>query len=105
MSAPKERLTLVTDFNALKAGDLVATSHCSACGGWHRGILTSFLRNVIGPLRMADAWLIEPGHGEGKNTWVDAVAVAGKFVYLIDTGLSDSETTETAKPRRLERVR
>jgi hypothetical protein len=108
MRSPEERLTLVTDFNALKAGDLVLIKNCDWCRINHRGLLT-------GPSVETSA---DPGGKETTDLGFGVIpearcgelhitrfVVDQRCVYVIDTGLSGSETTDTAKPRRLERVR
>jgi len=106
MSDPKERLSLVTDFNALKAGDLVVVMPCSWCGGKHRSLLLGptehIYRRSDGERYAGIAFDLVPiSCGEVLSPR----AVASGNVYRVDAGLSDSKTTETAKPRRLERVR
>ena len=106
MSDPKERLSLVTDFGTLKAGDLVVVN-CRPCGGRHRGQL---LGPSIQGAPFNGGWLedmcfrVAPKTSHGVML-VGRQTVSARIVFLVDTGLSASETTETAKPRRLERVR
>lgn len=108
MSDPGERLELVTSFESLRAGDLIIGRPCGYCGRAHRGILTQLLppqsyREHDGTIWNYAAWKKEPRLPCGH--WgISPHAVTEKRVYrvLIPPAASSQET---ARPKKLERVR
>lgn len=98
-----ERLTLVTDFSSLKAGDLVVGKPCDYCEEIHRGLL---LRLVPSSLwhEVHDVWATT-GRAHGIAFVISRSSVAAGRVYLVDAGLEQTETTEKAETRPLETVR
>lgn len=109
-----ERLTLVADFAKLKAGDIIVAGPCLACGRKHRAILVHFNRSEPtyderdGYTGDHDGWVIEPTPTCVPRTRPVAItrnSVASGRVFWIDTGLEQTEATEKAEPKSLERVR
>lgn len=107
-----ERLILVTDFGKLKAGDLVVVKQCIRCGRAHRQIL---LRWSVGECRQwrtgedLEGFIVEPrarcANKEIKHLFVTRDMVASGRVYLVDTGLEQTQSISKAEPKLLERVR
>lgn len=99
-----EKLKLVTSFSQLKAGDLVVVKPCGHCGGTHRGILVGFgvYPSVLpdGMFNNASGWSAEPRGQCPKRTnriIIGAERVGRREVYLVDTGLEQSHSTERRK--------
>lgn len=108
--AERERLTLVTDFASLKAGDLVVVKPCGNCGEPHRTMLTSIGWGIVGHKggpSISHPWDCTPDHFCHDSTFcVSEFAVREGRVYLVDTGLDLEETTEndTANPNAIRRA-
>lgn len=100
----KERLTLVTSFSSLKAGDYIELRRCRAddCGATHRGLLVRYCPRVDGDIDgkpdYSPGWLFTPPAPCYSTSDVGPHAVKERRVYLIDTGLES--TTETRKRKK-----
>ena len=109
-----ERLELVTDFGALRAGMIVMVGPCKVCNGRHRGILTE---------QNSDGWTDFDGSicfggiplwrflprpicsGKAHAIFTELAVQAGKVYRVID-GLesSDQQTKEQPAPKKRERT-
>lgn len=99
-----EKLALVTEFGSLKAGDLVVVKPCPGCGHSHREILL-----LPGTWGEHPCWTVEPlpncAPPEKGPGLIVPWLVTKRVVYLVDTGLEQSETTAKAESRPLELIR
>lgn len=89
----EERLTLVTDFGKLKAGDLVVVS-CTLCGEKHPAMLLN-----RSPCQTHWGWDMGPGQCPpwAPHTCLTDFDVTDRRVYLVDTGLDRQETNEATQ--------
>lgn len=101
-----ERLRLVRDFGELRPGALVLVRGCRRCGGEHRRMLSSRRLTPDCNYVCAETHIacfgffdIYQSHGELKNPHVCPTSVANGNVFLIDTGLEDSDRAEDAQHR------
>jgi hypothetical protein len=107
----EERLELVTDFGSLEAGDLIVLKPCKWCDRDHRGMLLAFVAdapglNKSGGLEYHDGWTTTiPSHRlGGKCCLIGDMHVADRRVYRVIIPPAQ-EARETARPKKLERVR
>jgi hypothetical protein len=107
-----ERLDLVTDFGSLKAGDLVVLKPCKWCDRDHRGMLLAFVAgayglNKDGEIEVHDGWTTTiPSHRPKPSgcCLIGGMHVADRRVYRVIIPPAQ-EARETARPKKLERVR
>lgn len=99
-----DRLTLVTSFADLQAGDLVVVRGCAQCGRDCRGMLTKL---ITGAEDVEDfetdltVWVIEPNCIDSAvDTSISAREVEMGRVYRVDAGLEASSTTTAATRKR-----
>ncbi len=101
-----ERLELVTRFEDLRAGMLVVAL-CKDCQKRDRGILLR-LAECTWKGEDYDGWLTgPPQHShEASQATIGATTVAARRVFrVVDPDADNAETTETEKPKQLERVK
>ncbi len=105
-----EELELVTEFQSLRAGDLVVYVRCGVrgCGRDHRGILTT--RGDEGfteGFGTVPCWRIQPDphrRPPAPPSVIIEAAVRADHVYRVVIPPA-TESRETARPRQLERVK
>jgi hypothetical protein len=102
-----EKLELVTSFESLRAGDLVVERDCTCGKSWCRSMLIRIedgesLDGVVGP-----GWSKEPpcyAYDDGSELFICAEVVAlGDLFRVVIPPVE--EVRETARPKKLERVR
>lgn len=92
----REKLTLVTSFSSLKAGDAVVVKGCGKCARDHRGVLINFEKTAPclatnGNVTTEDTWEVLP-HGSCGCGFIGRYDVeTHRCVYRIDTGLESSD--------------
>ena len=105
-----ERLEIVTEFGSLKAGDLVVVKACAGCGATHRSILVKFHPRVAFVSGRVDAaWEGAPlktceNPTATRPANVSSLSVREGRAYRVVIPPAE-EARETARPRKLERVR
>lgn len=106
-----EKLEPVTDFASLRAGDLVVVKPCRWGDGYHRGLLLRFDPDSCGwdpggVVEFYPAWTttVVGFHGKGGCMLVGAYLVRERRLYRVAIPPAE-ETRETARPKKLERVR
>lgn len=105
-----ERLELVTDFDSLRAGDLVVVKPCRWCGGQHRAMLLRFLGHATGihpsgAHETLPAWSTTAWTHVGP-TIIPEFLVADRRLYrVLIPPAETSEPTETSVPSERTRER
>jgi hypothetical protein len=110
-AAVMERLRKVRAKSELRAGMLVKVVACGDCGRDEQFMLLRFFDDFAGECEACGESAGWTWEGAGcrpeyhSEQWCGCVGIADGRVFIVETGLEDTQTTTKAKPRKRERTR